>query len=159
MIRLTVALAVALIALAACSSSDATTGDEAAATNTSAAPTSSSAGPSNTAKSRCLEVSAGLRDAIAQGAEDGVGRLRITEAAAVKSKDFKKAFMVAGRIKAPGVDDIGVWASNSLKPGGGIIMSVDGFAQQFTAWPDADKTDAGIRLGDDGTYEAINCLK
>lgn len=111
------------------------------------------------APSRCEDVAPGLAKAILRGAEDGVGKLEPGAAAAVRSEDYDKVWMIAVRFSGAGVDDeVGVWASNSLDPGNGVIMAVDGFAQEFTVWPDADKTDAAMSIADDGADQAVECV-
>lgn len=110
---------------------------------------------------RCLSVPAEKVQGILSGAEDGVGTLAPAgKAAAVKSDDYENVYMIAIVFAAPGMDDpeLGVWASNALTVSGGTIMAVDGFAQQFTVWPDADRTDANITINDDGVTEAKDCL-
>lgn len=105
------------------------------------------------AKSSCLKVDAGLAKAIIAGEENPAG-LEAVKWAGVKSPDFSKVYFIAIEFSATGVDNqTGVWASNSLKQGGGIIMSVDGTAKAFTVWPDADETDAEIP-GDDPSVDA-----
>lgn len=152
--RLGLALAATLALLAGCGGSDTAAEDE----GTDAAPSSSTSPAKAEAKSRCEDVSSAMAKAIMSGAEDGTGKLTAGNAAAVRSKDYKKAWMIAVHFSGAGVDDeVGVWASNSLKPGGGILMAVDGFAKEFTVWPDADKTDAGMTIGDDGVDEAMEC--
>lgn len=110
---------------------------------------------------RCLDVEPAKLAAIAEGAEDGVGGITFSTGAAVKSKDYSQVFMIAGRFTVPGVKQpqVGIWASNALPAGEGLLLAVDGFAQEFTDWPDADKTDAKIGLGADGTDEAKDCLE
>ncbi len=73
---------------------------------------------------------------------------------------MKKVYFVAGRFNVPGVDEeqVGVWATNSLEPGGGLILAVDGLAKEFTVWPDADTTDAAIDASSLGVEEAKKCL-
>lgn len=106
----------------------------------------------------CVHVTAAMAKAIGTGQEPGVG-MKPGAIAAVKSPDFEKVYFIAMEFGASGVDDqIGVWASNSIKPGGGILMSVDGFAQQFTVWPDADSTDAAISKADPSVAAAKTCL-
>jgi hypothetical protein len=100
-----------------------------------------------------------LLEAIASGEESGVG-MKPIRGVAVKSEDFSEVYMVAMEFSATGVENqIGVWATNSLTAGGGIIMAVDGTAQAFTVWPDADKTDAAITQSDDGVAEARSALE
>lgn len=161
------AMILVLLALAGCgsgqgpsssaptSTASPTTAAPSRAAPTTAAPTT----PTKAAASRCLPVPQALLDAIASGEEAGVGGLRLSKGYAVQSKDFKKVYVIAAEITAPGVSgEQGVWASNSLESGGGgLILSVDGFAQQFTVWPDADKTDAKITQAADGVDEAKDC--
>jgi hypothetical protein len=100
-----------------------------------------------------------MRNAIATGAEQRTGGIKLTRAFAVKSTEHANAYYIAARFTAPGVDEqTGVWASNSLTPGQGIILAVDGFAKEFTDWGDADKTDAGMTSADKGAKKAEDCL-
>jgi len=152
-----------LLSLTACSG--ATGGDASSQSETSTAPTASptsAAADADEGKQadRCEIVPMKFAEAIvAEGAEDGVGRLKALDAAAVRSRDYEKAYMIAVRFKGPGIDsETGVWSSNSLKLGGGLILAVDGLAKEFTVWPDADKTDAGMSIADDGVDEAKDCL-
>jgi hypothetical protein len=133
-------------------------------TATPASPTSTSTSVSTTtarpttkkaAAAGCLAVSAKMRKAIGTGLEDGFS---LTQAAAVKSPDFAKVYFIAGRLKGPGVDQRAVWASNSLTPGGGVIMAVDAMAQEFSDWGDADSTDAQISKVDPSVRRARACL-
>jgi hypothetical protein len=121
------------------------------------------ASPSNQtpqATDRCLAVKPKLLELIASAAEPGVGKLTFSDGAAVRSEDFTEAYMIAARFSAPGVDnETGIWSSNSLEPGKGLMLSVDGFAKQFTIWPDADKTKAEIEQSTDGVEEARACLE
>lgn len=126
--------------------------------------TSASAEPTTTPKpepskkpANCESADA-LGRAIATGRQDGTG-LKFKDAEAVRSKDFEKLWFVAMKFTAPGVGtEVGVWASNSLKPGGGLIMSVDGFATEFTDWPDGGETSANLSINDDGASAAVDCL-
>lgn len=85
----------------------------------------------------CETVSAELMQQIA----DGASGVTITpkKAAAVKVDDFPvfgTAHLVAMRFSAPGGgDETGVWAVTDLTAGSGSTMAVDGFAHQFTHWP------------------------
>ena len=108
----------------------------------------------------CLDVPATLLAGIATGEEKDVGGLKLTDGKAVKAPGFSKVYFVAAHLRAPGLDgeDVGVWATNSLEAGGGLLMAVDGFAKQFTTWPDADKTSAGIKSTEDGVDEAMDCV-
>lgn len=80
----------------------------------------------------------------------------------MKSKDYSKVWMIAAEIEGPGVDgdsQIATWASNGLDASTGLILSVDGFAKEFSDWPDGSKTDAGTSQSDDGVAEAKACVK
>lgn len=110
---------------------------------------------------RCVKADQSMLNAIMTGQEDGVeGNMTATAGAAVRSEDHAKAYYIAVRFDAPSVEGTeGVWASNSLKPGGGLILAVDGQAKAFTVWPDADSTDAEMSSADTGAVEALECLK
>lgn len=104
----------------------------------------------------CLEVAESMLEGIATGGETAITPVA---GAAVLSPDFSTVYFVAMKFSAEGVpDQVGVWASNSLEAGGGIIMAVDGFAQEFTDWPDADRTDAQISKADPSVDAAKACL-
>lgn len=152
-----VILAVALL-LAGCAS-EGTSADE---PTTAADDDTTTSAPVEDAKSEpsadCKRVSRAMARAIATGREDGTG-LKARRAVAVESPDFSKVYFIAMEFSAPGIGkDVGVWASNSLKPGGGIIMAADGMAQEFTVWPDADSTDAQISKADPSIESARSCL-
>jgi hypothetical protein len=68
--------------------------------------------------------------------------------------------MIAVRFSATGVpEQVGVWAKNGDLAEPGVILSVDGFAKQFTDWSDGAKTDAELRQSDDGVSEARDCAE
>lgn len=166
MIRRALILSAAL-ALTACGGDDSTDADTAApatpraSQTTSAAPEPSDEPSPEPTADRCLVVPVEkMQEVIASGVEDGVGQMTFKAASAVKSEDFENIYMVAGRFDVPGVEgEVGVWATNNIEPlGGGLIMSVDGLAQEFTVWPDADSTDARITSSDDGVSQARACL-
>lgn len=105
----------------------------------------------------CLDVRPAVGKAIAKGAS-GV-KIQPGDVAAIRSPDFDEVYFIAMRFGADGGEDaVGVWASNSLTPGGGLMMSVDGYAKQFTEWPDASKTDAAISGADPSIKDAKSCL-
>lgn len=108
--------------------------------------------------SRCEDVSRDMVESMESGL---TGNVTLSEAAAVKSDDFNKAWFIAAEIDGPGLEgkgDVGVWMSNSLDPGSGVTMAVDAVAQEFSDWPDADKTDAGASMAHDGARESRDCL-
>jgi len=107
---------------------------------------------------RCEDVSQTVQDNIQIGilAETGV---ILTNFQAVRSEDFEKIWMVAALMEGPGMDgDIGVWATNKIDDTG-IILAVDGLAQEFSEWPDGDSTDAEMSAADDGVDEAKDCVE
>jgi hypothetical protein len=147
-----VALAALIAGVSACSS------NSAGSSTASSAPRVHPTATRTAAASRCIAVPVAQAQRLAEGAERGVGKMTFTAAAAVKSSDFKSVYMIAGRFRAPGVDEVGVWASNKLPIGGGLLLAVDGVAKQFTVWPDGDKSSAGVSSTDDGVAEARDCL-
>jgi hypothetical protein len=75
--------------------------------------------------------------------------------------DFEKVYFVAAEIQGLGLEgdgDVGVWATNS-KRAEGLILAVDGVAQEFSDWGDSDKTDAAIDQSADGVEEARACAQ
>jgi hypothetical protein len=157
-IMIATATGIAAASLAACGSSS-TSAESAAAE----APSTPSAAASETVvveekSADCLTVDASMADAIVSGAQDGTG-MKAVEAAAVKSPDFENVYFIAVKFSATGVDDqVGVWASNSLTPGGGLILSASSMAKQFTDWPDGATTDAQISAADPSIAAAEACL-
>lgn len=126
---------------------------------------SDSDGPQATADSNttqeadCEDVSSELIAAIADGEQEGAG-MEPVDAAAWRSPDYEQVWFVSMEFSGSGIVDSvrGVWATNSLDAGEGIIMSVDGFAHEFTNWPDAATTDAAITETDPGVAKAKACL-
>ena len=109
--------------------------------------------------SRCEAVSDDLLAAIGSGLDGG--GLTLREGQAVRSEEREEVWFVAADIEGPGLEgtsDIAVWATNSLEVGGGLILSVDALAQEFSVWPDADTTDAEIADTEDGVDEARQCV-
>jgi hypothetical protein len=118
----------------------------------------SPASQATNAASACEPVPSGLLEAIAKGAEAGVGPMTLTRGRAYRSPDFSKVWFVAASLQAEGISPTdGVWATNSLEPGGGALMAVDGVAKEFTVWPDADSTAARISAADPAVAAAKNC--
>jgi hypothetical protein len=94
--------------------------------------------------------------AIASGEEEGVGMVPVV-GYAYKSPDFNNVYFMAVKFKATGINDqTGVWARNGIDTG--IILAVDGFAKQFTVWPDASETDAQISGADPNIDKEKACL-
>ena len=109
---------------------------------------------------RCEDASTIASEGIAFGLTvSGGGTLR--DAQAVKSDDFENVYFIAAEIDGPGMEgngDIGLWASNSLEPGGGLIFAVNGLAKEFSDWGHGDTTDAQITMFDEGADEAKECV-
>jgi hypothetical protein len=115
--------------------------------------------------SSCLTITKWFPGELLSGNENNTGKLTFVSAAAVKSPDFKNVHFVAVKFKAAGVgNQVGVWAiSGKLpqKPGdvSGLILSANAIAQQFTVWPDGNKSQAQIPLNDRSIKAATKCLK
>jgi len=113
-------------------------------------------GTSTTPAAECTQASQALLDRIATGALDGTGMVPVTGQVYL-SPDYGKVYFVAMRFTATGIEDqTGVWATSGLDSG--ITMSVDGFAKEFTDWPDSATTDAAITSTDPAVAVAIGCL-
>jgi hypothetical protein len=118
-------------------------------------------GKSTTASSRCKLVPPALTKAIESGLTvTGGGTL--VHARAVKSGDFKRVHFISAEINGPGMTgpgEIGTWAkSGPLRVGGGLILSVDSLANEFSDWGDGRKTDAHLSMDDDGAQESHDCV-
>ncbi len=164
-----VAAIVLLLALAGCGGADVATAPPAAAPSPEATPTPTASPTPKPGRpkaravrpaARCLPVKPEVLERIAGAAEPGVGTMAFSSGAAVRAPGFDgRVYLIAGRFNAPGVKGVeGVWASNSLEPGGGLTLAVDGAAKQFTVLPDADKTPAMLNSASDGVREALSCL-
>lgn len=135
-------------------------GSKPAATSASTAPRATAdAVPSPTADaspkaSACLEVPDALLSSIQSGMKDEAGT-KVQRAAAVKSTDHTEAYYIAAEFTASGLDtsDVGIWATNKID-GGGMMISVDGFASQFSNYPKQD----AFSVVDDGADAAKACL-
>lgn len=87
--------------------------------------------------------------------------LTFRNAQTVKSNDFKSVYFISGDIQGAGLegdDDIATFATNSLEGTGGILMSVDGVAKEFSVFPDASTTDAKASMSDDGAKQSKDCV-
>ena len=108
----------------------------------------------------CLDVPSELVDGIATGLTvSGEGML--THAQAVRSQDYQRIFFVAAEINGPGLSgngDIGLWVTNSLEAGGGLIFAVDAMANEFSDWGDGRTTSSAFSLSDHGAREAMECV-
>ena len=110
--------------------------EEPPATTEEAAPTTDEA-----ESSRCEDVPQDLVDGIATGL-NGPGGNTLSNAQAVKSKDFEEVYFISADIDGPG---IGTGAkSGPLAVGEGLILAVDNYPKEFSHWGDGGKTDAEL---------------
>lgn len=135
-----------------------------AAAENEAAETDESADSTPTAESKpdnCETIDEEWGERIADGAEDGVGKIEPGRLVAVKSPDHGDAYFIAMEFTGPGFEDdpeVGIWATNDLTPGAGLIIAVDGFAKNFTVWPDGDQGQLELSSTDQGAKDAVACL-
>jgi hypothetical protein len=107
---------------------------------------------------KCKSATPPLVAAISAGLDDG---LTLRNVVAVRSRDFKKAYFVAGEVEGPGLEgsgDVGVWVTNSPS-GNGLIYSVDAVAEEFSDWGPGGQTDAKFSMSDDGASAAQRCVQ
>jgi hypothetical protein len=113
----------------------------------------------------CLAITKWFPSELLSGNEKSTGKLTFVSAAAVKSPDFKNVHFIAVKFKAVGVgNQVGVWALSGKLPQkagevSGLILSANSIAQQFTVWPDGNKSQAQIALNDRSIKAATKCLK
>jgi hypothetical protein len=122
--------------------------------------------PSSSANAAgCLAITKWFPGELLSGNEASTGKLTFVSAAAVKSPDFKNVHFIAVKFKAAGVgSQVGVWALSGKLPQkagdvSGLILSANAIAQQFTVWPDGNKSQAQIALNDRSIKAATKCLK
>ena len=114
--------------------------------------------------SRCVPASDLQMSGIQDGIDDILQNGYIKTAWAVKSDTFvESVWMVAAKIYGPGIMENGVgprvWAISGDIDSPKLFLSVNGFAKEFSPFPDASKTDAIITITDDGISEAIECAE
>ena len=105
-----------------------------------------------------------------RGIETGLtvrgGSLR-KEAFAVRSDDYKKVWMMAAELDAPGLEGIGdvaVWATNqdpTRTDEYGLTVRANGIAAEFSDWGAAARPGSPMdfQATDDGVAEAIECVE
>jgi len=122
-------------------------------------------GGTTAAGDRCLPVPNSLIDGIEdglrkKGKETGIEPNGLGKGAAVKSDDFEKVFYVSAPIKGP--NQVGTWATNSLKVGEGLIIAADPVAMEFTDWGEAAQPGSPVAevqgLENDGAQESRDCV-
>lgn len=102
----------------------------------------------------CEPVSAETTAWIAQGLNDGVSF--VGSLSAVKSKDFEKAWMVAGKVTG---DAVGVWAINTITDTSGAVYSVNDVAQTSSDWIHGDTIKVPIKTSADGVAAVLKCVR
>jgi hypothetical protein len=113
-----------------------------------------------TAASRCLAVPASMVQVLTDGLTVRGGGT-ISSTAAVRSRAFENMYFIAAEIDGPGLErtgDVGVWASNRLEGGQGLVLAVNGIANEFSVWPSGSDSSSNIKMSDDGARQAQACL-
>jgi hypothetical protein len=105
---------------------------------------------------KCVKVPDKMSSAIQDGFKDKSIKLVVSTVYAVKSKDYKNVYFIAGKTDN---GEIGVWSSNSLKAGQGMIMATDSYAVELSMWPDGRMSKAKLSMFDDGFSDALHCLQ
>jgi hypothetical protein len=110
-----------------------------------------------TASGDCLTVPQEVIGAIAAGAPEGSGFVARQGMAVLGTGG--EVYFVAMRFDAAGETDMtGVWATTSITANEtSSVISVDGFAKQFTVWPDAEAA-FDISPAHASAGEAEDCL-
>ncbi len=95
--------------------------------------------------------------AIAEGAPDGSSFVAHQAAAVLGTGS--EVYFVAMQFEALGETDMtGVWSTTSITANEtATVISVDGFAKQFTGWPDAEQA-FNISPSHPSASEATDCL-
>jgi len=112
----------------------------------------------STPSADCIAVPADVMQGIADGADTGreiVGQ----EAKAVKGSG-EGVYFVAMRFETKGgSDEVGVWGTDAVTSDAlTTVISIDGFAKQFTYWPDAQQA-FDISAAHPKALAAEGCLK
>lgn len=148
-----IAIIPSLVLVAACGTIEST---DSSTPSKSAAPIETPSQESH--QDNCIKVSQRMAKRITASAEPRTG-MRPGLAAAVKSPNFQNVYFIAMRFKVTGMDDhVGVWAANRLKPASALLMAIDSMAQEFTMWPDGDRTVRQIDTADPSVNAARDCL-
>lgn len=112
------------------------------ASPTVATSTKTPAPPAETRSARCTKITTEFAQAILDGAPDGAPLKQVGDGYAVESTENPGNWFVAIQFKHSAGTDIGVWQALSLD--GGPFRSVDGFANEFTQWPDSGNAGSSI---------------
>jgi len=127
-------------------------------------PTVTPAPPPTAAPSaRCVPASAAQMAALRDGVQAVAAGNDVLPGFAVRSTEFERVWLVAARITGAGIPATGagpgVWAMGGEPDAPAGIYAVNGFAREFTTYPDAAKTDAAITLTTDGVAAALECAR
>lgn len=112
---------------------------------------------------RCVPASAAQMAALRDGVKAVAAGNDLLPGYAVRSTEFARGWLVAARITGAGIPAAGagpgVWAMGGEADAPAGIYAVNGFAREFTHYPDAAKTDAAITLTTDGVTAALECAR
>lgn len=84
---------------------------------------------------------------------------------AIQHPDNAEVWYVAAMIHVPNAgEDAGVWGTNLMGidgsyDGSGIIMSVDGMANEFSQFGDSSNTNWALSSTDDSSHDAVSCVE
>lgn len=106
----------------------------------------------------CKPVPRELLDFIATEASPNVAGLKLTAGAALPADPPAQAYLIAARVSAPGVDEVGVWASARLEPGQSPMYGVDETSLTYTKWPSAEAHGVRVVMADPKVEYARECL-
>ena len=110
--------------------------------------------------SMCNPISPSMVEVLNNGLKKSEDMLDEKTAMSVKSKSFDNIYFIAAEVTGPNIhpdDKIGVWASNSLIPGEGMVWSINWTASNFSVWPSGEKSQARITMSDDGARDSASC--
>ncbi len=86
--------------------------------------------------------------------------VKVVDARAVKSKDFKSFYFVQYKMSTPNNGMVyPMFAMNKPQSRGGVIYSMDELAITLSGYGDGRKTKAKFSSRDDGYDRAMSCLK
>lgn len=86
--------------------------------------------------------------------------VKVLDARAVKSKDFKSFYFVQYKMNTPNNGMVyPMFAMNKPQSRGGVIYSMDDLAITLSGYGDGRKTKAKFSSRDDGYDRAMSCLK
>lgn len=113
------------------------------------------------AQEECLSVPADIVADVESGLTvDGGGELAF--ARAVRSGAHEKAWFVSADLVGDGLEggnDVATWIVTGLYSGGGMVLSVDAMAQEFSVYPDAERTAASATMADPGARASQRCVQ